>query len=258
MRDSHTVRNSSTICTGRGESTSSTPGLFAATRQSGKQRLRRTQGFSRHGLAAMALSGLLILSACTPAPPGTGVATPPGSTSSTTGATTPEPATAAPTTVPAYKPATAKGPAQNVPVPVLPAKAKEFSKEGLIAFAEYWYQTLGYAYETGRVAPMQSVSDPTCPSCARVKTSVEQRYGNGGWLVGGLMVVHESRSTFNQMSDGTYQAVLTIQQGQVSSFNADGSLDSDSGPTIARPDIVIAKYDGGRWTAIKAEHLTEE
>ena len=47
---------------------------------------------------------------------------------------------ATPTPAASYKPADATGRAQNVPVPVLPEAAKAETKEGLEAFARYWFQ----------------------------------------------------------------------------------------------------------------------
>ena len=48
-----------------------------------------------------------------------------------------------------YKPASAEGPAETVPLPVMPEEAKAESKEGLIAFARHWYELANYGYETG-------------------------------------------------------------------------------------------------------------
>ncbi|BAS13781.1 hypothetical protein AHiyo8_20840 [Arthrobacter sp. Hiyo8] len=58
-----------------------------------------------------------------------------------------------PTSTAVYKPADAKGKAENVPVPVLPEAAKANTKEGVEAFARYWYELLNYGFETGRLAP---------------------------------------------------------------------------------------------------------
>src|SRR6185312_1169890 len=96
------------------------------------------------------ITSVLVLVGCS-APP---TAAPTGSAGATT-MVSEETADVPPTTVAAavYKPATADGPAENVPVPVLPGAATEFTREGLIAFTNYWYSTLGYAYETGLTAP---------------------------------------------------------------------------------------------------------
>ncbi|MCC9068872.1 DUF6318 family protein [Arthrobacter cryoconiti] len=157
----------------------------------------------------------------------------------------------------AYQPATANGPALNVPVPVLPDAAKEFSKAGLEEFARYWYSTLTYAYETGDSGPMMAITDPACMSCEKVKKTVSSAYANGGWLVGGQMTVHSSTSNFQDATAGTYQAIVTIQQKAVSSYTAKGSLEESLTAKIARPDIIVATYQENHWTAQTAEHLTK-
>ncbi|MBP2414607.1 hypothetical protein JOF48_003406 [Arthrobacter stackebrandtii] len=114
-------------------------------------------------VAAALIAGVLALVGCSTPP----TATPSSSTGAATSApvesTAPPPTTAAPAV---YKPATDQGPAENVPVPVLPDKAKEFSKEGLMAFTEYWYSTLGYAFETGDTKPMTDITGTGCPICS--------------------------------------------------------------------------------------------
>jgi hypothetical protein len=52
-----------------------------------------------------------------------------------------------------------------VPVPVLPEAAKANSKEGLEAFATYWYQALSYAYETGDTTIVSQLSGSNCVFC---------------------------------------------------------------------------------------------
>ncbi|POH73359.1 hypothetical protein CVS27_10615 [Arthrobacter glacialis] len=158
----------------------------------------------------------------------------------------------------AYQPATAEGPAQNVPVPMLPEKAKEFSKEGLIAFAEYWYETLGYVYETGDSAPMMAVTEAGCKTCAFINEPVGELYKTGGWVVGGKMTVHEATSTFQELPDGTYQAVLMIQQTKVSAYSVDKSLTTEHPQHKARANIVVARYLDDQWRAQTAEALTED
>ncbi|MGN5733330.1 DUF6318 family protein [Arthrobacter psychrochitiniphilus] len=233
-------------------------GEAAVRQQTWGQAMRHTEGGrpgGRRAILGLSVISILILVGCSSAPKEMATSSP----GAPTVVGSPPAITSEPAPTPAvYKPATDKGPAENVPVPVLPDKATEFTKDGLIAFAEYWYSTLSYAYETGNVLPMQEISDPTCGSCDRVKNSVEPQYSDGGWLVGGLMVVHQSSSTFHEMSDGSYQAVVTIQQESVTAYDVDGAVDSESGYSIARPDIVIATYSEGKWTALRVEHLTKD
>ncbi|MHA7304140.1 DUF6318 family protein [Arthrobacter sp. TMN-49] len=206
----------------------------------------------------MLLSGLLVLSACSPSPPGTSATTPPGRTSGATetSAITPTSTTPAPSPVAAYKPATANGAAQNVPVPVLPAKAKEFSKEGLIAFAEYWYSTLGYAFETGDPAPMMAISDPGCRTCEAMKKTVVPWNSEGRWIVGGQMHVLSAVSSFEMVDDGTFQVIAMVRQQNVMFYRADESLAEDKGVKTSVADILVGRYEDGRWTAETVEHVS--
>jgi hypothetical protein len=164
---------------------------------------------------------------------------------------------AAPTPAPSpvYKPATANGPAQNVPVPVLPAKAKEFSKAGLEAFARYWYSTLGYAFETGDAKPMMAISNPDCKPCTAMKRAVQNNHAADKWIMGGQIVVQSVSGNIDPAPDGSYQTITMVRQEHVKYFNADKSLSEDMGVTTSVADIVITHYVNGHWIADTVEHL---
>jgi hypothetical protein len=100
----------------------------------------------RFGLIAGVVAGSLLLAGCSGGAPAD-----PGSASPTAAESASASATPTPTPTPSavYKPADASGPAQNVPVPVLPDVAKTETKEGLEAFVRFWYGALNYAFETG-------------------------------------------------------------------------------------------------------------
>ena len=178
-----------------------------------------------------------------------------GSPVATTATATSEQPSSPSTTAAVYKPATADGPAQNVPVPVLPEKAKEFSKEGLLAFAEYWYSTLGYVFETGDAGPMMAISDQGCKTCLFIKEPVENWYKDGGWAVGGQMSILQSTSPFSETTDGAYQAMLLVRQTKVGYYSAAGTLTKDHPQAIARTNLVEAVYANGSWIAKTAEIL---
>ncbi|MEV8144132.1 DUF6318 family protein [Specibacter sp. NPDC078709] len=176
-------------------------------------------------------------------------------TTTATSTSTAEQQTPPPTSAAVYKPATADGPAQNVPIPVLPETAKEFSKEGLLAFAEHWYSTLGYAFETGDSGPMMQISEPSCKTCLFIKEPVENWYKEGGWAVGGQMNILQTTSPFSETTDGAYQAMLLVRQTKVSYYSADGKLTKDHPQAIARTNLVEAVYTNGGWIAMTAEIL---
>jgi hypothetical protein len=110
----------------------------------------RTATFAVVAAAALALTG------CNSGgEPNNGGSASPSASESATPSATPTPTPAA-----AYKPADATGRAQNVPVPVLPEVAKTETKEGLEAFARYWFELLSYSYETGDTKQLEAASDP--------------------------------------------------------------------------------------------------
>src|SRR5215218_7689958 len=138
----------------------------------------------RVGAMAFAVAGSLLLAGCSGGAPAD-----PGTSSPTAAETTSPSATPTPTPTPSavYKPADASGPAQNVPVPVLPEVAKTETKEGAEAFAKYWFSVLSYAYETGDVALLESLEPPSCAACQKVKEVIRDWHSEGRRLVGGTL-----------------------------------------------------------------------
>lgn len=183
-----------------------------------------------------------------------------GGSSSAVAAETPT-ATGTPTPTPTpsavYKPADATGPAQNVPVPVMPEVAKTETKEGLEAFTRYWYATLGYAYETGNIAPLEEISAPTCVSCAKVKQEVTDWYANGRWLEGGRVTVETVDSNFVQAQPSTYQAIAQVRQEAISYHLGDGAVKGRLEALPTTPDILVADYVADGWKAQTIEHMVK-
>lgn len=202
-------------------------------------------------LAAAAITaGALALSACAGGAPG-GSGTP----------STPAPSQSAPAPSPSptpsavYKPADAKGKAQNVPLPVMPEAAKAETKEGLEAFAKYWYALMNYAYETGNLEPVTQVSGPSCASCNRVRDTVVAWNSNGQWIEGGALSVKNATSTFKKDSEGRYQAVIQYQRQAISYHKADGSVEQSSAKTSLLADILIAEFVAGSWSATNVDRI---
>lgn len=206
-----------------------------------------------HLVAAAAASVLLLTSCNAGGDPNSG-----GTTSAPPTQTVSPSASPTPTATAAYVPASASGPAQNVPVPVLPEVAKTETKEGLEAFARHWYATLTYAYETGDMKPLESISGPTCVSCRRVKEVVEGWHSGGQWIAGGRMVVEGAQTKFLEVAPGEYQVLIQVRQEPLSYYRADRSLDEMTQSKPAIGDIMIAGHENGVWTAKTVEHLVNE
>ena len=135
-------------------------------------------------LLAAAVAGALLLAGCSSG------GAPSGTTTTTATPTVSAPASPSESPSPvgstagAYKPADAKGRAENVPVPVMPAAARENTKEGLEAFIAYYYAVKNYANETGDIATLSNLSSPECAACNRLLKGTTDSYVDGRWMAG--------------------------------------------------------------------------
>lgn len=167
--------------------------------------------------AVLLIASALLLTGCGGDAPGdTGTASPSAISSPTASAT------ATPTQTPVYRPADASGPAQNVPVPVLPEVAKTETKEGLEAFARYWYSTLSYAYETGDSRNFEKLSGPNCVFCAGLRDGVIEAWNEGRWISGGKIETPVITATVEPGAEP--YAVVQVLQQPIEIRKPDGSL----------------------------------
>ncbi|MFJ7748781.1 DUF6318 family protein [Arthrobacter sp. NPDC097144] len=164
-------------------------------------------------------------------------------------------ATATPSPTPAadvYKPASAEGPAENVPLPVMPELAKQESKEGLEAFAEYWYSLVNYGFETGDIKPIEEVSGSDCVVCRSFYRMVDNGYKNADWIVGGNIQVIAKHSDYVLTGDGLYQVLVNIQQDALQYRGpADTLYEVDEGINEITVQMIEATYQGDRWQATR-------
>lgn len=209
---------------------------------------------SRRAVTAVGMAAVLALVGCSGG--GGPGAAPSQATSSSASPSTSASPIPTPTPTPVYKPASASGPAENVPVPVKPALADEFSKAGLEAFATYWYATLSYAYESGDTGPMEAITDPSCTTCANVGASIKKWHSEGRWILGGQVTVSLAQTSFTETAVGNYQCIMQVNIGSTTFYSADGSTTGTHPEAPAVGDIVIGRYHSGGWTAYTVEHLS--
>ncbi|WP_458779418.1 DUF6318 family protein [Arthrobacter sp. D3-16] len=204
-----------------------------------------TSRLMHSGAVAIVVAAALMLAGCAggaPADPGT--ASPVVSQS-----TSPSPSlTPTPTPTAAYKPADASGPAQNVPVPVLPEVAKTETKEGAEAFAKYWFSVLSYAYETGDIAIFESVEPPSCAACQKVKEVIRDWHSEGRWLVGGKLTTPVADTTFMKDQEGRYKVAVQVHQEPLSYLRPDGSIARTDAQQPDQGNLLILSYENGGWT----------
>ncbi|WP_312180502.1 DUF6318 family protein, partial [Arthrobacter sp.] len=150
------------------------------------------------GWLPLAVAGVLVLAGCSGADdPGADAAESPSASSSPSQSEPPSPSPSA-----VYKPASAEGPAENVPLPVMPEEAKVESKDGLIAFARYWYDLANYGYETGDVEPLKAVSGPDCTDCTRYLDVVADGFTGSDWISGAKINFQDADSAYVLTPEG--------------------------------------------------------
>lgn len=208
----------------------------------------RSSNSGRVRLAAISFSAVaaLVLSGCSNGedPHGSSNAEPPSS--SQAAITTPS-AAATPKPTPVYKPADAKGRAQNVPVPVKPALADKDSKEGLEAFAKYWFSLLNYGYETGDLEAWSKLTSASCVFCNNIKTSVGVGYKEGRWQVGGRLSAPSIEARYKANST-EQQVVAQVIQEITQYYKADKTIGRNPEPGTNTAVVVLATHTQGRWS----------
>lgn len=148
---------------------------------------------------------------------------------------------------PSYKPADASGRAQNVPIPVLPEIAKSETKEGLEAFARYWFQLLSYGYETGDTSALNPITGPGCELCLNVTKAIGSNYEGGKWLAGGRIETPSVSTPYVVQQDGQYQVTVQVQQTTISYMGPGGAEFRKPTPPSDTGNVMIAQFAHGAW-----------
>lgn len=191
---------------------------------------------------ALVIAGSFLLAGCaggSPADPG--MTSPASSETATSSA----PSTLAPTPSAAYMPADASGPAQNVPVPVLPDVAKTETKEGAEAFTRYWFSVLSYAYETGDTALLSKFSKAECVFCQGLVDDIETAWAEDRWISGGQIEIPVA--TAKPSSDGSRQVVLQVLQKELIIHNQDGSPYQEKTAATNAGSVATVKFGDEGW-----------
>ncbi|UKA63705.1 DUF6318 family protein [Arthrobacter sp. FW306-04-A] len=204
----------------------------------------RRSNFTRARLfVATALAAVLAMTACGNG----GQSRAEQSASPATSASASATATPTPTPTAAYKPADSKGKAENVPVPVLPEAAKANSKEGVEAFARYWFQVMSYAYETGDVGSLGKITGANCEMCEGVKRVVPKAYTGDRWISGGLFSTPSVSSTFKSQPDQSIPVVVQVVQSKIHYWGPDGTEYRQPTEATNTGNVAFVRFVEGAW-----------
>ncbi|HKU28969.1 DUF6318 family protein [Arthrobacter sp. NyZ413] len=155
--------------------------------------------------------------------------------------------TPTPTLTPVYKPASSTGRAENVPVPALPEAAKANSKEGAEAFTAYWFQVMGYAYETGDIGPLTKLTGPNCEMCEGVKKVVPNAYTGDRWLSGGSFSTPTFESNFTPHNDGRIPVIVQVIQSEIRYWGPGGIEYRPPGDETNTANVAFLRFIDGSW-----------
>lgn len=156
----------------------------------------------------------------------------------------------------AYVPASLDGPAQNVPKPVMPALAKEESREGAQAFLDYWSDAMWYAYQTGDTSYARDIISPHCEVCIDQLDLLEEIYDSGSWAVGGRESVTIQDAAIAPAADGIYKpVVLGSSEGAKLIEAGEVSLDVPPDDGAEDPHVIYMDYMQDEWVYISAADL---
>jgi hypothetical protein len=132
-------------------------------------------------------------------------------------------------------------------MPVLPEVARTETKEGLEAFTRYWFEQLNYAYQTGDVAGLESVTSPKCEYCSKLTASLTTNYQGDRWLAGGKITTPASTTSFERSSDGNFQVVLQVLQTPISYYETAGKEFRAASNGSNTGNVLLANFVDGAW-----------
>lgn len=157
-----------------------------------------------------------------------------------------------------YVPASSKGPAQNVPKPVMPAAVKENTPEGAEAAVKYWWEAVNYLQQTNDPEPLKSISAKDCNICASYPKSIKSIYSADGWHTGSQPMLESVRA--EDKGSWTYLTML-VSQKESTAFDKEGRRQgSSSAESITRePWKAAATFDPdqGQWMVRDVSVVTE-
>ncbi|MDK1361175.1 DUF6318 family protein [Arthrobacter sp. zg-Y1219] len=223
----------------------------------------RSDDFSAARLGALGLAAVLVLGGCSGSgdDPGAEAAEGSNSAAPSGSAVATESASASPTSTPtptaaAYKPASAEGPAENVPLPVMPEVAREKSKEGLEAFARYWFDLINYGSETGEISLAQGLSGPECEICESFYGAMEEGYVGEDWVEGGKLTIVALGTSFVETPQGRFQVILSVKQEASVNRGPNGKVFGENpADKYSFAQIMEASYVGDHWVVDLVENM---
>ena len=131
----------------------------------------------------------------------------------------------------------------------MPEEAKVQSKEGLEAFAKYWYELVNYGFETGDTEPIRAISGPDCAVCKTFYEMVGNGFETSDWISGGEIEVQGVHSDFILTPEGRYQVLIQERQSAITYYGPGGEYGTHEGSSGSGVQMIEARYTDRGWYA---------
>jgi hypothetical protein len=129
----------------------------------------------------------------------------------------------------------------------MPKAATQESKKGLASFAEYWYDLLSYAYESGNTEPIREVTSSDCSRCEAALKVIDEWHKDGRWLVGGKAEIVGTGKEMTTDPHGVYQLPVQVRFAELN-YYSNGDLHTNEPASSGHIDLVMASFDDDGWT----------
>ena len=119
----------------------------------------------------------------------------------------------------------------DIPVPPMPAAAKQHTKAGSVAFGKYYIALVNYTLLTGKADPLLAIGSNRCAACKSVAESLVKTLANGAAYLG----------------DPRYKSTIA-RNADISSTDAGVSIETRSG-------AIRSKSRSGKEIRVPPDHI---
>ncbi|WP_051619894.1 DUF6318 family protein [Haematomicrobium sanguinis] len=151
-------------------------------------------------------------------------------------------------TAAAYKPATPEGPAENVPVPEMPAAAKKETDAGREAFIKYYFDLMNYTFAAMDPTLMSQYTSPECKYCQNLLGSVQLQASKDVYVVGGELTLNGVELVPGKDPQGVYSAQVNWDKADYRAYFKSGGPAAEQLKGGANRVWTISTYFvNGKW-----------
>lgn len=132
----------------------------------------------------------------------------------------------------------------------MPDAARQETEEGLIAFAEHWYDLVNYTYESGNGEPLRAISGPRCTAANFVLDQVETGYQGDDWMAGADIDLNFTWSEYTKNEYGYFTVYADMMQDDIKFYSPEaGLLGTNAGSEYPFIQAMVAKFTEQGWLA---------